>query len=149
MRRMLAVFAAAFEEPETYLGNPPSDDYLRQLLAQSHFVAIGGYVGPELAGGLAAYVLPKFEQERSECYIYDLAVAESFRRRGVATAMIRQLQDIAATSGISVIYVQADRVDAPAVALYRKFGPPESVFHFDVWPESPAMESDSEPVSEA
>lgn len=27
-----------------------------------------------MVGGLAAYVLPKFEQERSEVYIYDLAI---------------------------------------------------------------------------
>jgi aminoglycoside 3-N-acetyltransferase I len=37
-------------------------------------------------GGLIAYELEKFERARSELYIYDLAVAEDHRRRGVATA---------------------------------------------------------------
>lgn len=30
-------------------------------------------------GGLAGYALKKFEQERKEYYIYDLAVATAFR----------------------------------------------------------------------
>ena len=48
---------------------------------------------------LVGYVLDKFEQERSEVYIYDLAVAESHRRRGIATALIARLQRIAADRG--------------------------------------------------
>ena len=41
-----------------------------------------------MVGALAAYELLKFEAERSEIYIYDLAVLEEFRRRGIATALI-------------------------------------------------------------
>jgi aminoglycoside 3-N-acetyltransferase I len=36
----------------------------------------------EVVGGIAAYELIKFEQERSEIYIYDLAVAATHRRKG-------------------------------------------------------------------
>ena len=36
--------------------------------------------GNEAVGGLAAYELDKFEQDRREIYIYDLAVVESHRR---------------------------------------------------------------------
>lgn len=52
-----------------------------------------------VVGGLAAYVLPMFEQERSEVYIYDLAVDDAYRRRGIATALIRGLQRVAAERG--------------------------------------------------
>jgi aminoglycoside 3-N-acetyltransferase I len=45
--------------------------------------------------GLAAYELKKFEQERSEIYIYDLAVASEHRREGIATALIEKLKEIA------------------------------------------------------
>ena len=41
-----------------------------------------------MVGGLAAYVLPKFEQERSEVCIYDLAVAEPHRRQGIAEEVL-------------------------------------------------------------
>ena len=86
----------------------------------------------EVVGGLAAYELMKFEQERSEIYIYDLAVAEAHRRQGVATALIEHLRKIAQERGAWVIYVQADLVDEPAVALYTKLGVREDVLHFDI-----------------
>ena len=37
-----------------------------------------------MTGALVAYVLEKFERERSEVYIYDLAVAATHRRQGIA-----------------------------------------------------------------
>jgi aminoglycoside 3-N-acetyltransferase I len=79
-------------------------------------------------------VLPKFEQARSELYIYDLAVAEAKRRRGIATALIRALQQLAAERGIWVAFVQADLGDDAAIALYTKLGVREDVLHFDIAP---------------
>ena len=87
-----------------------------------------------MTGGLVAYELRKFEQQRSEIYIYDLAVAEPFRRRGIASALLRQLCAIAAERGASSVFVQADYVDPPAIALYTKFGAREEVLHFDIEP---------------
>src|SRR3954470_1561078 len=84
------------------------------------------------ADGLAAYELNKFEQQRSEIYIYDLAVAEDHRRQGIATALIEELKTIAASRGAYVIYVQADLGDEPAIALYTKLGVREDVLHFDI-----------------
>ena len=97
-------------------------------------VALAAFEGPRLVGGLAGYVLPKFEQERGEFYIYDLAVAQAYRRQGVATALIRRLQAVAAERGIHVVFVQADYGDDPAIALYTKLGTREDVMHFDILP---------------
>ena len=88
--------------------------------------------GEEVVGGLAAYELDKFEQDRREIYIYDLAVAESHRRRGVATGVIRELTRIATTRNVYIMYVQADQEDAPAIALYESLGTKEAAFHFDI-----------------
>nr|WP_281360295.1 GNAT family N-acetyltransferase [Rhizobium sophorae] len=74
----------------------------------------------------------KFEQERSEFYIYDLAVLEKNRRAGVATKLIFALKPIAASRGAKVIFVQADYGDGPAIALYTKLGQREDVLHFDI-----------------
>jgi len=128
------VFADAFEEPETYLSRQPPDDYLKRLLASETFLCVAAFSGDDVVGGLAAYVLPKFEQPRSELYIYDLAVEARYRRCGIATTMIAAVQKLAAESDSYVIYVQADRADDPAIALYSKLGTGEDVLHFDIPP---------------
>lgn len=117
---------------EGYHGPPPGRDYLNRLLADDKFIALVARAGAEMVGALAAYELVKFEAERSEIYIYDLAVREEHRRRGVATALIEALKPIAGDRGAWVIMVQADPPDAPAVALYEKLGTREEVFHFDI-----------------
>lgn len=131
-RSMLAMMGSAFEEPETYTCAQPDDAYLGRLLGGEQFIAIAAVADGCIIGGLAAYVLPKFEQARSEIYIYDLAVSAAHRRRGVATALIAHLKAIARTRGAYVMFVQADPPDAPAVALYTKLGAREDVLHFDI-----------------
>jgi aminoglycoside 3-N-acetyltransferase I len=131
-RELLAVFGEAFEEPDIYTGAPPSDAYLEGLLGSDTFIAVVAMQSDRVIGGLTAYELKKFEQERSEIYIYDLAVAAEHRRRGVATALIEHLKSIAATRGVYVIFVQADLTDPPAIALYTKLGTREDVLHFDI-----------------
>ena len=37
LKQLLAVFAKAFDEPDTYQGNIPSQDYLQALLYKEHF----------------------------------------------------------------------------------------------------------------
>ena len=130
-----ALFGRAFEDGQTY-GAAPPPAYTRALLARESFIALAAVQAGKVIGGLVAYELPKFEQARSEIYIYDLAVAEAHRRRGVATALIRRLQAIAAERGAWVIFVQADRGDDPAIALYSKLGTREDVLHFDIAPAS-------------
>jgi aminoglycoside 3-N-acetyltransferase I len=132
MEGMSAMFGHAFNEPETYAGARPGEAYLRRLLGGDSFIAVAALHGGDVVGGLAAYQLRKFEQERSEIYIYDLAVAAPHRRRGIATALIQELKKIAAARGAYVIYLQADLEDSPAIELYTKLGTREDVLHFDI-----------------
>jgi aminoglycoside 3-N-acetyltransferase I len=131
MEAMLTTFGTAFDEVETYTQHRPSAAYLQRLLGSNYFIAIVAMQDGEVVGGIAAYELIKFEHERSEIYIYDLAVATTHRRKGIATALIQELKQIARVRGADVIFVQADLVDAPAIALYTKLGIREDVLHFD------------------
>jgi aminoglycoside 3-N-acetyltransferase I len=134
-RDMLAVFAAGFNEDETYLGNQPDDHYIKARLADPNFIALVAKDAVGVFGALTGYVLHKFEQARSELYIYDLAVLESHRRQGIATALIERTQEIARDIGAYVIIIQADYGDVPATTLYSKLGQRESVLHFDISPK--------------
>jgi len=132
MRALSRVFGEAFEDPESYGAEPPAEVYLEELLAKDHVIALVATSAGEVIGGLVAYELDKFERQRREIYIYDLAVLESHRRLGVATALIGRLGEIGAQRGAWVVYVQADYGDDPAIALYEKLGVREDVMHFDI-----------------
>ena len=126
------LFAVAFGEADKDQATRPTAAYLERLLQTQHVIPLVAFADGKIVGGLVAYELDKFEQERREIYIYDLAVQEDFRRRGVATALIQHLRDIARKRGAWVIYVQADYGDEAAIALYTKLGEREDVMHFDI-----------------
>ncbi len=85
-------------------------------------------------GGLIAYELQKFEQNRSEIYLYDLAVAETHHLKGIARSLIEELKLVAKERGAKVIFVQAHNVDTPAIALYTRLASniENEVTHFDI-----------------
>ena len=134
MEALSVTFGEAFDDVDAYTGNRPSADYLRRLLGGDSFIALAALKNGIVVGGIAAYELRKFEQERSEIYIYDLAVSAAHRREGIATTLIEELKKVAARRGAYVIFVQADTgvEDGPAIALYTKLGVREDVLHFDI-----------------
>src|SRR3546814_20755760 len=66
MRSMLAMFGEAFDEGRAYSDRPPGAAWLQRLLGSDAFIAIAAMKDAEMVGGIAAYVLPKFGQARSE-----------------------------------------------------------------------------------
>lgn len=132
---MLDLFSDVFSDPSSYSKNRPSNDYIQKLLSDNNFIAlVAKNNSRKIIGALASYVLRKFEQERSEIFIYDLGVAKEFRRQKIASNLIEKLKIIGKEIGAYVIFVQADKdiEDLPAIALYKKLGTQEDVFHFDI-----------------
>jgi aminoglycoside 3-N-acetyltransferase I len=126
------MFGTAFDGVEEWSAKRPNKAYMQKLLAKDDVFVIAAVKANEVVGGLVAYELQKIEQQRSEIYIYDLAVDEAHRRQGIATALIEVLQPLARACGAWAIYVQADYGDEPAIALYNKLGIREDVMHFDI-----------------
>jgi len=142
LKQLLRFFGEVFGDMNAYQSAVPRDEYLRSLLTKPDFIVLVAMASNEIAGGLVAYVLEKFEQERREIYIYDLAVHEQHRRKGIATKLIDELRHMAHERSAYVIFVQADKVDDPAIKLYESLGTREDVFHFDIAP-SPRRRKDT------
>ena len=129
---MLDLFGEVFNEHETYNERRPSQEYVARLLANPSFVGLVAIGEARVVGALVAYELPKFEQMRSEFYIYDLGVDKACRRQGIATSLITEICNIARQRGGWTLIVQADHGDEPAIALYTGLGVREDVLHFDI-----------------
>jgi len=95
---------------------------LEVLLSKEHFIVLVALDKNGVVGGLTAYVLDKFEQERKEIYIYDLAVLKEHRRRGIARELIQKLRQAGQELGAYVVFVQADKGDTAAIKLYESLG---------------------------
>lgn len=128
------LFGEAFDDAWIYTGNRTDAAYLQSLLGGDSFIAVVALKAGDVVGGIAAYELQKFEQKRSEIYIYDLAVSGAHRRQGIATGLIGKLKEIARERGAYAIFVQADTEpeDQPALALYTRLGKKAHVVHFDI-----------------
>src|SRR5262249_56205198 len=122
LKELLRVFGEAFGEVDTYQHFLPSDEYLTRLMSQQHFIALVAMKGEEIVGGLAAYELDKFEQDRREIYIFDLSVAQSHPRKGVAPGMIGGLRRIASQRHADLIFVQAGPGAWPPIRPPYPFG---------------------------
>lgn len=75
--------------------------YMDRLHGGDHIVALAAVVGGDVVGGLAAFVLQEFEQERSEIYNHSLAVAASHRREGTVTILIQERSGAVGVSAVS------------------------------------------------
>lgn len=126
------VFAAMAEVFETEAG-PLSDAYLTQLLGRDGFWAFSALVNGQVAGGLTAHTIPLTRAELAEIFIYDIAVAPAYQRRGIGRRLVAALREEASAAGIGVVFVPADNEDTHALDFYHAIGgeaAPVTIFTF-------------------
>jgi aminoglycoside 3-N-acetyltransferase I len=110
-----------------------SDRYLADLLTSGSFWAIGAFEADEPVGCITAHELPMTRSERTELFIYDLAVRADRQRRGIARRLVDTLVSDAAERGTDVVFVAADDEDDHALAFYADLGGrPAPVTMFDL-----------------
>ena len=125
---LVEVLNEVFEEPN----NVASNRQLEKLLTKPDFHAIAAIEGGKIIGGLIAYELEQYYRDKSELYIYDIAVKVELHNQGIGKALINYLKDYATNNGIETIFVEAHSVDEQAVKFYEStFGKGEKVDHFN------------------
>lgn len=73
-------------------------------------------------GFLLAHVLPRRHGDRSGLFVFEVDVAATHRRRGVARALLERLAGLARERGIRQGFVLTEPDNAPANALYEAVG---------------------------
>lgn len=126
MRALNTLFGDVFEDPDSYHSKPPADKYLSDFLLSGNTIVLVAKKDETIIGGIVAYILDKFEQQRKEVYLYDLAIASEHQRQGVGRRLMEKLKLVAKEVGAYVMFVQADEGD-DAVYFYESLGPDENL----------------------
>jgi GNAT superfamily N-acetyltransferase len=86
--------------------------------------AVVTHDGQPVASGQLAY-------EGDVAGLFDVVTTDSLRGRGYATALCTHLLSWAWSRGMRIVYLQVTADNAPALAVYRKFGfEPRYTYHY-------------------
>lgn len=125
---LIRLFEEVFEMKDFVM--PPAD-YLEKLLARDDFFVFVAVLDGRVVGGLTSYTLRQYYSISPLVYIYDLAVATEYQRKGIGKMLIAEIQNYCKDIGVEEVFVQADVADDYALDFYRSTGARgEDVVHF-------------------
>jgi GNAT superfamily N-acetyltransferase len=102
----------------TYAG--PGDP--EALLADPRTLLLVALDGERPVGFVLAHELPRRHGDRAKLFVYEVDVAETHRRRGIAAALLGRLGELARERGIRTGFVLTEPGNDAAGALYRDAG---------------------------
>jgi ribosomal protein S18 acetylase RimI-like enzyme len=92
------------------------------LLADPRTLMLVAFDGATPVGFVLAYELPRRHGDRAKLFLYEVDVAESHQRRGIGSALLARLAELAQERGIRIGFGLTDPGNGPANALYRSAG---------------------------
>jgi ribosomal protein S18 acetylase RimI-like enzyme len=112
-----AVHAAGF-----LFDDPPDSDATRRFLAEATHHLLMAYDPAGRPLGFVSGVEVTHPDKGTEMFLYELAVDEPVRRRGIGRALVRGLEALARERGSRGMFVFADHDNEPARATYSSAG---------------------------
>ena len=107
---------------------PARDDATRRFLREPGHHLLVAYVGDAAAGFVSGVELTH-PDKGTEMFLYELGVDERFRRRGVGTALVDALAELARDRGCYGMWVLTDADNDAALATYTRSGATERSDH--------------------
>ena len=92
------------------------------LLADPRTFMLVAFDAERPVGLVLAHELPRRHGLPAKLFVYEVDVAESHRRRGIASALLARLAELARERGIPAGFVLTEPDNGPANALYRNAG---------------------------
>ena len=92
------------------------------LLADPRTLMLVAFDVGRPVGFVLAHELPRRHGDTAKLFVYEIDVAESHRRRGIASALLARLAELARERGIRTGFVLTEPGNGPANALYREAG---------------------------
>jgi aminoglycoside 3-N-acetyltransferase I len=92
------------------------------LLADDRTIFLVAFAGAEPVGFVLAYEMPRRHGGASMLIVYEVDVDEQYRRRGIASALLLELERLAKEQGIAESFVLTEPDNDAANALYASLG---------------------------
>lgn len=105
------ISAVAMLERENF-----SNPWTHEMLLEELALSCAQYFVAEVDGSVIGYAGMQIILD--EGYVTNIAVSNAFRRKGVASALITRLLE----APLSFLSLEVRKSNAPAIALYQKFG---------------------------
>jgi ribosomal protein S18 acetylase RimI-like enzyme len=99
----------------------PRPDATQRFLADPHHHLFIATVDDDPAGFVSGVELIH-PDKGTEMFLYELGVDEAFRRRGIGTALVRELAELARARRCYGMWVLTDADNTAALATYRAAG---------------------------
>jgi ribosomal protein S18 acetylase RimI-like enzyme len=109
-------------KPSEELRGPASADHLAAFLRQPWTILAVALADEQPAGYAVAYELPRVDGGPAMIHLYEVHVAEAFRRRGVGTRLVEAIKNESAHRKAGSMWVLSDDGNAAAVRLYTGSG---------------------------
>lgn len=123
VRRLGAADVVAAERTIRALkGSCRTPEALTAFLSDPANVLVAADVDGAPAGFLLAYRLARIDRDAGQMFIYEVDVAPAHRRKGLATALIERIRDLALAEGMIELFVLTSRGNGAARALYSRSG---------------------------
>ncbi|MFZ1022779.1 MAG: GNAT family N-acetyltransferase [Thermoplasmata archaeon] len=101
---------------------PPSRSATRRYLGDRRNIFLLAYMGRQPVGFLRGTELRQIHTGRRQMFLYEIAVASRFRRRGVARSLIQRLLRYCRSKNFEEAFVFTSPSNRAAVGLYRSTG---------------------------
>jgi ribosomal protein S18 acetylase RimI-like enzyme len=106
---------------EVLFDDAPREEATRRFLALPEHHLLVAYVG-EAPAGFVSGVETTHPDKGTEMFLYELGVDDAFRGRGIGTALVRALRDLARERQCYGMWVLTDADNHAALATYRATG---------------------------
>jgi len=111
---------ALLKAPDGYA--PPSAAYSSTFLFRHENVLIVAMARNTPVGYVVAYLLDRVDRHQQMMFFYEIGVAESHRRRGIGTRLIREPKSICRANDVMKMWVPTGRSNIAATRLYASTG---------------------------
>ncbi len=95
---------------------------IRQFLSDQNNILIAAKAAERIVGLLVAHRLARLDSQLAQVLLYEIDVLPDFQKRGIASAMIERLKELAQEMAACEVWVVTNKSNEPAMRLYRSTG---------------------------